>query len=213
MVAVPPNAEARAWGQDYKQKTIEYLRANEITGPLVAQSEPEGKGVGLLKASFFYRRPVGPGFALVGDAGNFKDFVTGHGMTDAYLSAKRLATAIIDGNERAFERYWRVRDAESLPLYLDAMRVGEVGFNDAFTRLLFEHAARDPELADRMALVAERRISPHELVPTSQMMRWVLAAALRGRFDVVKAFMHTGKRMGEFQREIALRGQLAASLA
>lgn len=213
MVAVPPNAEARTWGQDYRQKTLDYLRASEVTRPLVEASEPIGKGVGLLKADFFYRRPVGPGFALVGDAGNFKDFVTGHGMTDAFLSAKRLADAIIDGSERAYQRYWRERDAESLPLYFDAIRLGEVRFNDAFTRVLFEHAARDQRLADRLALVADRKLLPAAMVPGPTMLGWVAKSLLRGRFDVLTAFLDTGKRMGEFQKEVDRRRALAQPFA
>jgi flavin-dependent dehydrogenase len=213
MVGAPPQAEVRTWGADYKDKTLAYLRRSQVTGPLVDSTEPIGKGVGLLKARWYYRRPVGPGFALVGDAGNFKDFVTGHGMTDAFLGARRLARAVLDGSEAAFTRYWRERDAETIPLYFDALQLGEVGFNTPFTRMMFEHVARDQALADRFALVAERRISPFEVIPTRTMMGWVLGALLRGRFDVLKPFLATGKRMGEYQREVATRQELARALA
>lgn len=40
------------------------------------------------------RHPVGPGWALVGDAGYFRDAVTGHGMSDAFRDAELLARAI-----------------------------------------------------------------------------------------------------------------------
>jgi flavin-dependent dehydrogenase len=213
MVAAPPNAEARSWGQDYKEKTIAYLRNSPVTAPLVEGNAPIGKGVGLLKARWYYRRPVGPGFALVGDAGNFKDFVTGQGMTDAFLGAKHLAHAVLDGSEQAFTRYWRERDAETMPLYFDALRLGEVGFNTAFSRMLFEHVARDQALADRFALVADRRISPFEVVKPRTMFGWVFGALLRGRFDVLAPFLETGKRIGEFEREIAARQQLARASA
>ena len=38
---------------------------------------------------------VGRGWALVGDAGYFKDPATAHGITDAFLDAQRLAGAFI----------------------------------------------------------------------------------------------------------------------
>jgi len=202
LAAAPPNREARSWGRDYRQKTLSYLRASDVTGPLVEHSEPVGKGMGLLKARFFYRRPIGPGFALVGDAGTFKDFITGHGMTDAFLSAKHLADAVIDGSEQAYERYWRNRDAESLPLYLDAIRLGEVGFNDPFARWLFEHVARDPALIHRLALIFERRVGPFDLVPPHKLLGWLLNAVLRGRWEVIKPFLSAGMRFGKFQQEI-----------
>jgi 2-polyprenyl-6-methoxyphenol hydroxylase-like FAD-dependent oxidoreductase len=41
----------------------------------------------------FYRRPYGPGWALVGDAGYHKDPITAQGITDAFRDAELLATA------------------------------------------------------------------------------------------------------------------------
>lgn len=40
------------------------------------------------------RRPFGPGWALVGDAGFFRDPITAHGLTDALRDAELLADAI-----------------------------------------------------------------------------------------------------------------------
>jgi menaquinone-9 beta-reductase len=209
LAAFPSNDEARSWGQDFKAKAIEYFKASDVTRPVVeAAGEPVNKGVGFLKADFFYRRAVGPGFALVGDAGNFKDFVTGHGMTDAFLGAQRLHRAILAGNEAAFERYWRERDAETMPLYFDAIRLGEVGLNTAFSRLLFEHAARRPELAARFLAMADRRISPFEAFSLGELSSMVFGAALRGRFDVIKPFLETGKKMRGYAKEVEKREQL-----
>jgi flavin-dependent dehydrogenase len=41
----------------------------------------------------YVRRAVGPGWALVGDAGYHRDPITGHGMTDALRDAELLAVA------------------------------------------------------------------------------------------------------------------------
>jgi 2-polyprenyl-6-methoxyphenol hydroxylase-like FAD-dependent oxidoreductase len=40
------------------------------------------------------RRPVGPGWALVGDAGYHRDAITGHGISDAFRDADLLASAL-----------------------------------------------------------------------------------------------------------------------
>jgi flavin-dependent dehydrogenase len=45
----------------------------------------------------FMRRPFGRGWALVGDAGYFKDPIGAHGITDALRDAELLARAVIDG--------------------------------------------------------------------------------------------------------------------
>jgi 2-polyprenyl-6-methoxyphenol hydroxylase-like FAD-dependent oxidoreductase len=65
----------------------------------------------------FLRQPVGPGWALVGDAGYFKDPLTAHGITDAMRDAELLANAAVDGCEAAFADYAAVRNDLSLPLF------------------------------------------------------------------------------------------------
>lgn len=54
---------------------------------------------------------AGPGWALVGDAGYFKDPITAHGITDALLDAHRLAGALF-GPDGA-ESYQAARDAHA----------------------------------------------------------------------------------------------------
>lgn len=44
-----------------------------------------------------YRQSAGPGWALVGDAGHFKDPSTGMGMSDAFIAAELVAEAIDQG--------------------------------------------------------------------------------------------------------------------
>jgi 2-polyprenyl-6-methoxyphenol hydroxylase-like FAD-dependent oxidoreductase len=64
-----------------------------------------------------FRQSHGRGWALVGDAGYFKDPVTAHGITDALRDAELLARAVTDGHPGALEAYQRERDALSLPLF------------------------------------------------------------------------------------------------
>jgi 2-polyprenyl-6-methoxyphenol hydroxylase-like FAD-dependent oxidoreductase len=69
------------------------------------------------------RRSWGPGWALAGDAGYFKDPLTAHGLTDALRDAELLARGIIavvaDGaDERdALASYQMTRDALSAALF------------------------------------------------------------------------------------------------
>jgi 2-polyprenyl-6-methoxyphenol hydroxylase-like FAD-dependent oxidoreductase len=44
----------------------------------------------------FFRRPYGPGWALVGDAGYIRDPITAQGINDAFRDAERCATALDD---------------------------------------------------------------------------------------------------------------------
>ena len=58
----------------------------------------------------FFRQSFGPGWALVGDAGYFKDPLTAHGITDALIDAELLAQAAAAGTDTAFAGYQRARD-------------------------------------------------------------------------------------------------------
>jgi flavin-dependent dehydrogenase len=71
----------------------------------------------------FLRRCWGPGWALVGDAGYWKDPISVHGITDALRDAELLARAIIatdgGGQERAdaLAEYQATRDRLSVDLF------------------------------------------------------------------------------------------------
>ena len=58
----------------------------------------------------FFRQSFGPGWALIGDAGYFKDPLTAHGITDALIDAELLAQAAVTGTESAFADYQSARD-------------------------------------------------------------------------------------------------------
>ena len=62
----------------------------------------------------YVRQSQGPGWALVGDAGYFKDPITAHGITDALRDSEILADAIIAGRPVA---YPQVRDALSADFF------------------------------------------------------------------------------------------------
>jgi 2-polyprenyl-6-methoxyphenol hydroxylase-like FAD-dependent oxidoreductase len=58
-----------------------------------------------------FRQSHGPGWALVGDAGYFKDPITAHGITDALCDAELLARAVVRGTDAALAEYQATRDA------------------------------------------------------------------------------------------------------
>ena len=71
----------------------------------------------------FFRKPYGPGWALVGDAGYNKDFITAQGIHDAFRDAELCVTALDEafGGTRSFDAamadYQSRRDAQVLPMY------------------------------------------------------------------------------------------------
>jgi 2-polyprenyl-6-methoxyphenol hydroxylase-like FAD-dependent oxidoreductase len=58
----------------------------------------------------FLRQSWGPGWALVGDAGYFRDPLTAHGISDALRDAELLARAVVRGGDDAMAEYQDTRD-------------------------------------------------------------------------------------------------------
>ena len=65
----------------------------------------------------YMRQSFGLGWALVGDAGYFKDPLTAHGITDALRDAELLTHAILDERPQALAFYQQERDALSRALF------------------------------------------------------------------------------------------------
>ena len=109
----------------------------------------------------FLRRPHGPGWALVGDAGCHKDPFLALGMSDALRDAELLATALADaltGSSTLAEglaEYHRQRDAATLASYrLDVSLARTMAPPAALLRL--RAAARgDPEATRRHFLLGQ----------------------------------------------------------
>ena len=68
---------------DLAPSFAERLRAAKRQTPIVGATVPN-----------FFRKPYGPGWALVGDAGYNKDFITAQGIQDAFRDAERCAIAL-----------------------------------------------------------------------------------------------------------------------
>ncbi len=90
---------------------------NRALAEAVKAATPAGRLYGFAGAPGFMRTAHGPGWALVGDAGYFKDPLTAHGITDALRDAEILARAVLQGNERALALYQAERDALSHELF------------------------------------------------------------------------------------------------
>jgi 2-polyprenyl-6-methoxyphenol hydroxylase-like FAD-dependent oxidoreductase len=83
----------------------------------------EEKWVGTAGVANYFRKPYGPGWALVGDAGYDKDPITAQGISDAFIDAENLTEALDAGFsgrlplEDALARYQSTRDQRAKPMY------------------------------------------------------------------------------------------------
>ena len=96
----------------------------------------------------FFRKPYGPGWALVGDAGYNKDFITAQGINDAFRDAELCATRI----GRSIRRHSLLRRRDGrLPITLATRRCCRC---IEFTAELATLEPPPPELQQLLAAIA-----------------------------------------------------------
>ncbi|MGE0555352.1 MAG: NAD(P)/FAD-dependent oxidoreductase [Gemmatimonadales bacterium] len=98
----------------------------EVSPMLAERVERAGRSVKLRAfpgIRGFFRRSAGPGWALVGDAGYFKDPITAHGITDALRDAELLARAVATGGDAALTEYQATRDELARGLFAVTDRI------------------------------------------------------------------------------------------
>src|SRR5262249_45345115 len=103
----------------------------------------------------FFRRPYGPGWALVGDAGYHRDPITAFGISDAFRDAELLAEAVAAGLsgrrllDEALADYEQRRNEAAMPLYELTCQFAPPHPPPPDQQALFAALARDPEQTNR----------------------------------------------------------------
>jgi len=134
----------------------------------------------------YFRRSAGPGWALAGDAGHFKDPVTAQGIRDALRYGRRLAQVAapvledpgaLDAALRAWERE---RECDCLEIYQWTNLLARGEPMSPLELELYRMAQADPQLARRMLDVFSRTARPSDVLTARRAAR-VAARALRRR--------------------------------
>ena len=108
---------------------------------------PDGRLRGWPAVPGFLRRCYGPGWALVGDAGYYKDPITTHGITDGLRDAELLADAIVDAlgggvsEPMAMANYQSARDRMSARLFSATEAVAAYDWDTGQVRTLLRQVS------------------------------------------------------------------------
>lgn len=117
-----PFAESTAYKADVEANYLKTLELAPAFAERVRGAKREERFAGGAVPNFF-RKPFGPGWALVGDAGYNKDPITAQGISDAFHDAELCTTALDEtfAGARSFadamSAYQRTRDTHALPIY------------------------------------------------------------------------------------------------
>jgi 2-polyprenyl-6-methoxyphenol hydroxylase-like FAD-dependent oxidoreductase len=108
--------------QDPERHSLEAFERAPEFAERVRAAKREDRFYGMAVPNFF-RKPYGPGWALIGDAGYNKDFITAQGISDAFRDAERCVAALDQSFqgastfETAMAAYQTARDQHALPIY------------------------------------------------------------------------------------------------
>ena len=113
----------------------------------------------------YFRQAAGPGWALLGDAGNFKDPSPAQGMSDAFVQAEQVAGVIATGLDRGLDeelrRWWRRRDREAREMHWFATDMGAAERSGPIAhQFMRDLAAEGEEGATRLLRVLNRDLGP-----------------------------------------------------
>lgn len=122
VVAGWPYAEFETNKRDVEANYLKVFDLVPAFAERVGRARREARVAGTPVPNYF-RQPHGPGWALVGDAGYNKDFITAQGITDAFLDAELCVSALEEAftGARAFEdalgSYHHARDERVRSMY------------------------------------------------------------------------------------------------
>jgi flavin-dependent dehydrogenase len=147
---------------------------------------------GTASYSGWFRESAGAGWALVGDAGHFKDPTPGQGISDALRQAERLAAVVLetwDGAgaappperlDRALARWWRWRDRDAREMHWFAQDLGAADAVPAVFVEMVRRLAAEPDGLRRALDVINHRVRPSELLTPARLAGGATRALARG---------------------------------
>ena len=164
-----------------------YLRTLEMAAPLadrIRSAKLETRLVGTSVPNYF-RKPFGPGWALVGDAGYNKDFITAMGITDAFRDAELLVAALDESSSgaRSFDDalgdYRSKRDHEVLPIFELTTQLATLQPPPPDVGMVLAASAGNQEAMDGFARVNAAVMSPVEFFSPENIGKIMARAAAR----------------------------------
>jgi flavin-dependent dehydrogenase len=177
-----PYAESKAYKSDVEANYLKTLELEPQFAARVRAATREERFAGGAVPGFF-RKPFGPGWALVGDAGYNKDPITAQGISDAFRDAELCSRALEEtfDERRTFEDamslYQQTRDSEVLPIFefTSQMATLEPPPEEMQQLLGAVHGNRDA--MDAFVSVIAGTVSPDEFFDPEHIGRIMSAAA------------------------------------
>jgi 2-polyprenyl-6-methoxyphenol hydroxylase-like FAD-dependent oxidoreductase len=182
VIAGWPYREFETNRTDVERHFIETLDTAPEFAERVRGAKREERFVGAAVPGYF-RRPYGPGWILVGDAGYNKDYITAQGISDAFLDAEACAGALdqaFSGSrpfDEAMEDVTSSRDARVKAMYELTADFASLEPASPELQQLLAAVSRSQEAMDGFARVLAGVTSPADFFSDENAGRILAAAA------------------------------------
>jgi 2-polyprenyl-6-methoxyphenol hydroxylase-like FAD-dependent oxidoreductase len=179
-----PHAEFDANKRDVERHFLAMLDLAPSFAERVRAAQRETPFVGATISNFF-RKPYGPGWVLVGDAGYNRDPITAQGISDAFREAERCAEALhlALSNARRFDEvmgeYQCGRDEHVLPMYELTCQFATLAPPPPEMQQLFAAIHGNEEAMNGFVRMNAGTISPAEFLAPENVAAIMAAAAAR----------------------------------
>lgn len=176
-----PFAEFDARRKDVEGNYLAVVEQLPAFAERVRAARREERFAGMAVPNYF-RRPYGPGWALVGDAGYNKDFITAQGISDAFRDAELCAAALDEAlsGTRPFDvamaDYQSERDRRSLPFYGFTAQLAALQPLPQDLEQVLAAVDGNQEAMDEFARVAGAVTSPADFLSEQNVARLLAAA-------------------------------------
>ena len=182
VIAGWPYREFEANRNDVERHFLETLELAPAFADRIRAAKREERFVGASVPGYF-RKPYGPGWALVGDAGYNKDFITAQGISDAFRDAELCVGALqraFSGTQpfdEAMKEFQWTRDAHVKPMYELTADFASLEPAPPDVQHLLAAVSRSEEAMDSFARVIAGVTSPVEFFSEENAGRILAAAA------------------------------------
>ena len=177
-----PYAESSAYKADVEANYLKTLELAPEFAERVRGAKREERFYGGSVPNFF-RKPYGPGWVLIGDAGYNKDPITAQGIPDAFADAERCSTALdeVFTGVRSFDdslsEFHSTRDAHALPIYEFTTQLATLEAPPIEMQQLLGAVYGNQDAMDSFASITTGTVSPIEFFDPQNIGQIMGAAA------------------------------------
>jgi 2-polyprenyl-6-methoxyphenol hydroxylase-like FAD-dependent oxidoreductase len=189
VIVIPENRLLPEFRADLERSFMDYAVASAPVADKLTGAKRVGKLQGIVRWESFFRESAGPGWALVGDAGHFKDPTPGQGITDAFRQATAMAPAIagaIGGSDAeldaALAGWARWRDGDAFEHHWMACDLGAAGRGPTLVPAMMTRLAEEGKLGGFLD-VFQHRALPAKVFTPPRLLSTAAGMVVRGDGD------------------------------